>query len=324
MQLKVFKSAFIFLGFIILFSGFALTNNEKEEIKTKAISNNKTPKKLINVLIVDGFSNHDWKQTTKLTKHILEESGLFKVSVSTAPARMVDTLLVNWEPEFQKYDVVIQNCNNLNHKEIQWPKKVKSELENYVKSGGGLYILHSANNSFEEWPEYNTMIGLGWRKLSYGEAIEIASDKSIIKIPAGEGKNTTHGARFDAVVQRYTKHAINRGYPEKWKTANMELYTYARGPAKNVTVLSFANDSITNKNWPVEWIIKYGKGKVYNTSMGHLWKGDVYPKGYRCVGFQTTLIRTTEWLATRRVTYKIPKNFPTEQNTSLVPESIIE
>lgn len=36
---------------------------------------------VISVLIIDGFSNHDWKQTTEVTKWILEESGRFEVDV---------------------------------------------------------------------------------------------------------------------------------------------------------------------------------------------------------------------------------------------------
>lgn len=41
--------------------------------------------KPIKVLVVDGFSNHDWKQTTEFIRDTLEESGLFKVDVSTVP-----------------------------------------------------------------------------------------------------------------------------------------------------------------------------------------------------------------------------------------------
>jgi len=93
----------------------------------------------------------------------------------------------------------------------------------------------------------------------------------------------------------------------------MELYTYARGPAKNITVLSYAFDSATNKNWPVDWVVQYGKGRVYNSSMGHLWKGDIYPVSWRCIGFQTTLIRAVEWLARGKVTYPLPENFPNDE-----------
>ena len=36
---------------------------------------------IIPVLIVDGFSNHDWNQTSELTQWILEESGRFNVEI---------------------------------------------------------------------------------------------------------------------------------------------------------------------------------------------------------------------------------------------------
>ena len=39
----------------------------------------------IRVLIVDGFSNHDWKLTTALIRGVIEPTGLFEVSVSTTP-----------------------------------------------------------------------------------------------------------------------------------------------------------------------------------------------------------------------------------------------
>lgn len=68
--------------------------------------------------------------------------------------------------------------------------------------------------------------------------------------------------------------------------------------------------------------VSYGKGNVYNSSMRHLWEGDTYPISYRCVGFQTILIRATEWLATCKVTYKVPKDFPTEFDISLEHENM--
>jgi type 1 glutamine amidotransferase len=101
----------------------------------------------------------------------------------------------------------------------------------------------------------------------------------------------------------------------------MELYTHARGPAENINILSFAFDSATNKNWPVEWVVKYGKGRVYNSSMGHLWKDEIYPISYRCIGFQTTLIRATEWLATGKVRYPVPASFPTKAAISVREET---
>lgn len=282
---------------------------------TGALGAAPAPRKPIKVLIVDGFSNHDWKQTTLLVKNILENTGMFAVTVSTATGLADDTA---WDPGFDQYAVVIQNTNNIQNPALRWPRKIELELEDYVRRGGGLYILHSANNAFPSWEEYNKMIGLGWRSRETGYALQLDSDDHVIRIPPGEGEGTNHGDRFDAVIKILTRHPINQGYPDQWKTASMELYRYARGPAENLTILSAATDSVTGKRWPVEWVVRYGKGNVYVSSMGHLWKGDTYPVSYRCIGFRTTLIRATEWLATGRVTYPVPGDFPTKEHVSLV------
>jgi type 1 glutamine amidotransferase len=274
----------------------------------------------VRVLIVDGFSNHDWKQTSNLTKRILEESRLFQVDVSTFPADSTDQ--ATWAPAFKNYSVVIQNCNNIQNKALRWPRRVELELQSYVKNGGGLYVLHSGNNAFPHWKEYDDMIGLGWRPKTTGYALEIDEHRRVIRIPPGEGNGTNHGKRFDAIIQVLNRHPINQGYPDQWKTAFTEVYNYPRGTAENLTILSYAYDSTsTQKMWPVEWVVKYGKGRVYNSSMGHLWKNEVYPASYRCIGFQTTMIRVTEWLATGRVTYPVPENFPTKDTVRLRDEA---
>ena len=277
-------------------------------------------RKPISVLIVDGFSNHDWKQTTTVIKWILENSKLFEVSVSTVPADSIQR--ETWLPDFKKYAVVIQNTNNIQDKRIRWSRQAELALEEYVKKGGGLYILHSGNNAFPHWKEYDDMIGLGWRPATSGYALEIDSNKNIIRIPPGEGKGTGHGSRFNAVIHILNRHPINKGYPAAWQTANTEVYNFPRGSAENLTVLSYAYDSSsTHRMWPIEWVVTYGKGKVYNSSMGHLWRGDIYPPAYRCIGFQTTVIRVTEWLATGKVTYPVPANFPTKDSVSLKSEN---
>lgn len=273
-------------------------------------------RKLIRVLIVDGFSNHDWKQTTKLTKWMLEQSALFAVDVSTLPVDSLSQL--HWKPSFTEYAVVIQNTNNIQDRRLQWPRHAEKELENFVKKGGGLYILHSANNAFPHWAEYDKMIGLGWRPQSFGYALEIDSNRNITRLQPGEGKSTRHGSRFNAVIQILNRHPINKNYPGKWQTVNAEVYNFPRGLAENLTVLSYAYDSTdTRRMWPVEWIVAYGKGRVYNSSLGHLWPGEVYPPSYRCIGYQTTVIRATEWLATGKVTYRVPDNFPKADAPSL-------
>ncbi|MEB2775351.1 ThuA domain-containing protein [Algoriphagus sp. D3-2-R+10] len=275
-------------------------------------------KSVSKALIVDGFSNHDWKQTSAVIKWILEGSGKFDVEVTTIPLDSASWKI--WNPDFAAYDVVIQNTNNIHNLALSWPTQAQKNLEKYVKNGGGLYILHSANNAFPQWREYDKMIGLGWRAVDMGIAIEVDSMMNLVRYERGVGKGTSHGDRFDALIQVMTSHPINKGYPKSWKTVNTEVYSFPRGNAENITVLSSAYDSTDTKRiWPVEWIVSYGNGKVYNSSMGHLWHGETYPESYRCVGFQTTVIRAAEWLATGQVTYPMPASFPDGKNASLRP-----
>jgi type 1 glutamine amidotransferase len=86
-----------------------------------------------------------------------------------------------------------------------------------------------------------------------------------------------------------------------------------------VTVLSWAEDPKTQVPWPVEWTVAYGKGRVYCTSFGHVWKDEPAPVDMRCADFQTIMIRATQWLAQRPVTYPIPPDFPTATGVSLRP-----
>jgi type 1 glutamine amidotransferase len=114
-------------------------------------------------------------------------------------------------------------------------------------------------------------------------------------------------------VLKHTAHPINEGVPKSWKTPDIEVYTHARGPAENITILSYGRHIATDTYWPLEWVVRYGEGRVYSSSFGHIWESDDgIPDRVRCAGFQTSLIRAAEWLATGAVTYPIPEDFPAD------------
>jgi len=294
---------FSFLLFIFLSTGLLANQNDK-----------------IKVLIIDGYSNHDWSYTTEVIKSLLIHSGFCEIDISTAPANN-DPDYLRWNPDFSKYNVVIQNVNSLGNGNT-WPEKVRFSFENYIKQGGGMYVFHSANNSFPEWEEYNKMIGLGWRAHDQGHSIEIIDNK-MVRINSGTGQRTSHGPRLDLVVKILKDHPINQGFPDEWKTPDIELYTYARGPALNIDVLSYAYDNKTGMNWPVDWVVQYGKGRIYNATYGHLWHDERMPQSIQCVGFQTSFLRAIQWLARRKVTVKIPEKFPTRNEIVLNPVELI-
>ena len=109
-------------------------------------------------------------------------------------------------------------------------------MEAYVKNGGGLYVLHSANNAFPHWAEYDKMIGLGWRPKSFGYAFEIDEEKRLVKIPPGEGEATGHGDRFNALIQILNRHPINKNYPDQWRCNTESIFHGSRKESHSAVV----------------------------------------------------------------------------------------
>ena len=270
----------------------------------------------IRVFIVDGFSNHYWQLNTALIRGIIEPTKLFTVAVTTSPPKKDSPGWEAWRPNFSDYDVVIQTCNDINGGPT-WPREVQLAFEEFVAKGGGVYVWHSGNNAFPDWPAYNEMIGLGWRKRDFGVAITIGDHGRLVRIPAGEGRDTGHGARIDTVVKRLGDHPIHAGLPREWLTPDIEVYYYARGPAKNLEVLSYGFDPRTQMNWPLEWMVAYGQGRVYTSTFGHVWKDDTQPARMRCAGVQTIVVRALQWLAHREISWPVPADFPTATAASV-------
>ncbi len=279
---------------------------------TGCVLSTRTSDRKIRVLIVDGFSNHDWQQTTALIRGVLAPSGLFEVAVSTAPEKTNDPAAwASWRPKFSDCDVVIQTCNDISHGP-KWPELVEKDFADFVSGGGGVYIFHSAENAFVGWKEYEQMVGLCWRKADYGTAIRVNEDGSLVRIPPGEGGNTSHGKRGDVLVTRLGDDAIHAGMPRAWLSPDMEVYFYARGPAENVNVLAYGRDTKPGQGllWPVEWTTTYGKGRVYVSTYGHVWRGDTNPPAMRCAAVQAIIPRAVQWLAKKPVTIPVPPDFP--------------
>ncbi|MBW3541055.1 MAG: ThuA domain-containing protein [Planctomycetes bacterium] len=278
---------------------------------TPASAGQKEGEKL-KLLIIDGQNNHDWKATTPVLKSFLEKTGRFDVSVATTPPQGASK--EDWgsfQPEFKDFDVVLSNYNG----EL-WPERVQESLVEYVSGGGGLAIVHAANNAFPQWEEWNRMIGLGWRGADFGERVTLNDAGEVVRTPKGEGPGAGHGPQHEfAVVIRDREHAITKGLPAEWMHAKDELYHGQRGPAQNMHILATAfsgnNCGGTGTHEPMVWWIPYGKGRVFTTVMGHA------DYSMKCVGFQTITARGAEWAATGKVTLPVPERFPTAEKTSV-------
>lgn len=289
----------------------------------------------IKALIIDGQNNHGaWPKTTFMMKKYLEDTSLFTVDIArTAFTTNGEALLKdyplegfdstptkpakpdpNFKPEFSKYDVVI---SNFGHGAAPWPEETQTAFESYMKNGGGFVVIHAANNSFGDWPEYNEMIGIGgWggRNEKHGPYVYYNDDGKLIR-DTSKGNGGHHGPQHPFTIRtRDTSHPITNGMPAEWMHSKDELYDKLRGPAVNMQVLATAyadpEAGGSGRHEPMLVALTYGEGRVFHTPMGHA------DYSQECVGFIVSLQRGTEWAATGKVTQKIPSDFPSADRES--------
>lgn len=312
----------------------------------------------LKALIIDGENNHGiWPMTTMMLRDYLLETDLFEVDIARKkftwqgphsdgdptigterrqqlleefPLAGVVTTSVEepvmdetFHPAFEQYDLII---SNLGWKSSEWPSATKRAFENYIDNGGGLMIIHAANNAWGDWEAYNRMIGVGgWggRAETYGRYAYYNKGGEDVRDPS-PGPCGSHGAQQEYLItMRERDHPIAKGLPETWLHTQDELYERLRGPAIDMTILgtAFSDKEKNAPPWdkssygsdrhePMLSTIDYGKGRIVHNAMGHS------DYSMECVGFITLVQRGAEWAATGKVTQPVPSDFPTATETN--------
>ncbi len=291
----------------------------------------------IRTLIVDGQNNHAvWPKSTIMMREYLEDTGQFEVDVVRTRylwrwEREQDWLPLagagekeglkqpkadpDFKPDFAQYDLVV---SNFGWKASAWPQETRRRFEAWMQAGGGLVVVHAANNSWPEWPEFNRMIGLGgWggRDERSGPYVYWDAETKGFVRDETPGKAGRHGPQSEFLITiRNREHPITRGMPDFWMHSKDECYSHLRGPAENLVVLATAADTDALKQQgrhePILMTVDYHKGRVFHTTLGH------DTPAFESVGFIATFLRGAEWAATGRVTQALPEDFPGPEKPS--------
>lgn len=234
-----------------------------------------TPRPRAQVLLVTGANNHDWEFTSKLVARVLEESGRFDVTVTSKPG---ETLA---QEDLQQYQAIFLDYNG-----PRWGLAAERRFDQAVRSGVGVVVMHAANNAFPGWIDFETLVGHCWRE------------------------GTGHGRFHEFDVEMVDRdHPVTRGLPNLIAHPD-ELYhrlKFMHGAKHRVLAHAYSDPETggTGNYEPMVMILEHGKGRIFHTPLGHVWRNQpATHKSVEDVQLQLLLVRGTEWAATGEVTVK--------------------
>jgi len=227
--------------------------------------------KPINALIVTGGDHpgHKWRETTPALLEALWQDERFLVDVTHDPEMMAKTNL-------SSYGVILMHYCNWKRSGLSVAAKQK--FREYLFGGGGLSIIHFANGAFHhslpeagqsDWPEYRKICRRVW-------------DHS-----GGSGHDGFGRFRVEIAT---IEHPITKGM-KSFETTD-ELYCRQRGELP-IEVLAVARSKMTGRDEPMAWVNTYGKGRVFQTVLGHA------PESIRGAGPAELIRRGSIWAARR-------------------------
>jgi len=206
------------------------------QINVASVENpGQTPQK--KVLMVTGidYPGHKWKLTAPVLAKAIAADERLDVAVTEEPNDLA-------KDELGDYDVIVLHFMDW---EVPDPgPKARANLKNAIQNGTGLVLVHFACGAFQEWPEFVKLAGRVWDPNLRG--------------------HDPHGKFTVKIID--DEHPAMRGMKD-FETVD-ELYTCLTGKTP-IRVLAIARSKVDNKDYPIAFVLNYGKGRVFHSVLGH-------------------------------------------------------
>jgi type 1 glutamine amidotransferase/HEAT repeat protein len=189
------------------------------------------------VLIVTGhdYPGHLWRETTPvLTAHLAQDPRL-EISV-TEDARFLGA------PTLTNYACIV--LHYMNWQDPGPGAAAQENLRRTLEAGTGLVLVHFACGAFQGWPEFVKMAGRVWDPKLRG--------------------HDPYGLFTVRIVD--ATHPVTKGLRDF--TTTDELYTCLAGDTP-VHLLCDAVSKVDQKPYPMAFVLEYGKGRVFLSTLGH-------------------------------------------------------
>lgn len=193
------------------------------------------PAKTAQVVIVTGensYSGHHWQETSTALKQILEAGSRFSASVAGSPNFLASDELFG-------FDAAVFDFRN--EKPLEQDEKARANLVKFLGQGKGLVLVHWASGAFPYWPEYANI--------------------------AGRCQQRKHDVRAPFTVRIVNReHPVTRGMQDF--EADDELFFDFTGD-RPIEILASARSVKLGTDQPMAFVLQYGRGRVFQTPLGH-------------------------------------------------------
>jgi len=190
----------------------------------------------LKALWLTGGCCHDYKKNAPLLTEAIAKYASVSFKVIGEP----DALAVLKHKDFAKnYDVVVYDICYCDEKD----KNLIANCVNTIKDGKPTVVIHCTMHTFRilDYDDWREAIGLTTK---------------------------AHDGFRGFTTKKVADHAITKFWPADWKTPGDELYQNIKfWPTATALLTAYSVDS--KKDHVVAWTNRFGKGKVFGTTLGH-------------------------------------------------------
>jgi len=195
------------------------------------------PKKLLVVSVTKGFRHDGIPTTERVLQRLADESLAFTVDYARTDEELASKMTVK---ALAGYDGVVFASTT-----GELPLPDRQGFVDWVASGRAFVGIHSATDTYHEWPPFIQMIG---------------------------GEFKTHGPQVKvALLVQDPAHPATKGMASPLEVFD-EIYQYKSFERDRVQTL-IALDKHPNEGtpgfYPLAWSRAHGKGRVFYTGLGH-------------------------------------------------------
>ncbi len=189
------------------------------------------------IVVVTGIDHpaHHWQETAPALAKVLRADPRLDVTVVNDPNFLAS-------PALRQYDGAVIHFMDW---EVPAPgPQARAGLQRFVRAGKGLMIVHFGCGAFQDWDGFVQIAGRVW-------------DPNM-------RPHDPHGA-FTVEITDH-EHPITQGL-EPFETTD-ELYTCLAGETP-IHLLATAKSKVDQLDYPMAFVLDYGKGRVFHCALGH-------------------------------------------------------